>query len=80
MNMFPNIRPFVSSLWHMTAELYSKHALYPKQPKTPRLNVYTKGLIPRAFGVLPQLWWHFGKARVQRRAKGTVRLEINKIK
>jgi hypothetical protein len=35
MNMFPNIHPFVSSLWFITAELY---ALYTKRPEVSRLN------------------------------------------
>lgn len=42
MNMFPNIHPFVSSLWLISTELY------PKQPEALRPNGHTKGLIPRA--------------------------------
>ncbi len=38
MNMFPNVHPFVGSLWLIITELYSKHALYPKQPEALRLN------------------------------------------
>ena len=83
MNMFPKIHPIVSSLWLISAELYAKHALYGKQPEALRLNGQTKGLFPRVtlpFGLLLQLWWRLGKARVKRRAKRTVRMEINKIK
>jgi hypothetical protein len=36
--MFPNIHRFVSSLWLISAEMYSEHALYPNQPKALRLN------------------------------------------